>query len=76
MQLEINETLSNLLMSLARMHPSDFLAPIHSESNKYANMLICIGKKNSPYTSSSVCVRLADQVQQRKSEFYTKDVFF
>ena len=74
MQLEINETLSNLVMSLARMHLSKFVATTHSESNRYANMLICIGKKNPAYTSSSLCVRLADWVQQRKSEFYNKDL--
>lgn len=75
MQLEINETLGNLVMSLARMRLSDFLAPMHGESNRYANMLICIGKKNPAYTSSSLRVRLAVWVQQRRSGFYTKDLF-
>lgn len=48
---------------------------MHSESDRYANTLICIGKKNPAYTSSSLCVRLADWIQQRKSGFYTKDLF-
>lgn len=49
---------------------------MNSESNRYVNMLLCIGKKNNPaYTSSSLCVRLAEWVQQRKSGFYTNDLF-
>lgn len=49
---------------------------MNSESNRYVNMLICIGKKKNPaYTSSSLCVRLAEWVQQRKSGFYTNNLF-
>lgn len=62
-------------MSLVRIHLSDFLAPVHSESNSHTKMLIYTGQKNPVYTSSSLCVRLADWIQERKNGLYTKDLF-
>lgn len=62
-------------MSLAGMHLSDFLAPMHSESNSYANMLICIGKKTTAIPHR-VCVLDGQTRSGRgKVDFYTKDLF-